>query len=64
MASVGVSGGEKARSCAGVSSPIPLVEAPGTRFGSRHRTVAKAETTGYAPAFRRACDWLQRCRWR
>jgi hypothetical protein len=41
-----------------------LVEALGTRFGSKLRTVAKAETTGYVRAFRRAFDWLQRCRLR
>jgi hypothetical protein len=46
------------------SSPIPLVEAPGTRFDSRPHTVAKAETTGCVQVFRRACDWQQRCRLR
>ena len=39
-----------------VSCPIPLVEALGTRFDSRPHTVAKAETTGCAPACRRAVD--------
>jgi len=39
-----------------VSCPILLVEALGTRFDSRPHTVAKAETTGYVRAFRRACD--------
>ena len=40
------------------------VEALGTRFGSRRHTVAKAETTGYVRAFRRAFDSQQRCRLR
>ena len=44
------------------SSPFPVVGVLGTRFGNRAHTVAKAETTGYARAFRRACDWQQRCR--
>ena len=46
------------------SSPIALVEEPGTRFDSRPHTVAKAETTGCVRVFRRACDWQQRCRLR
>jgi hypothetical protein len=32
--------------------------------GSTPRTAAKAETTDYARAFRRAFDWQQRCRLR
>jgi len=47
-----------------VSCPIPLVEVLGAPFGSRPHTVAKAETTGCVRAFRRACDWQQRCRLR
>jgi hypothetical protein len=39
-------------------------KALGILFGSRPHTVAKAETKGYARAFRRAFDWQQRCRLR
>ena len=48
----------------GLALRFALVEALGTRFGSRPHTVAKAETTGCAQAFRRAFDWQQRCRLR
>lgn len=37
---------------------------PGIRFGNTLRIVAKAETTGYSPAFHHACDLPQRCRLR
>ena len=33
-------------------------------FGSKPRTAATAETTGYARAFRHACDWPHGCRLR
>jgi hypothetical protein len=33
-------------------------------LGSKPRTAATAETTGYARGFRRAFDWQQRCRLR
>jgi hypothetical protein len=35
-----------------------------SHVGSKLRTAAKDETTGYARAFRRAFDWQQRCRLR
>ena len=38
------------------SSPIPLGEELGTRLGSKLHNASKAETTGCAQAFRRACD--------
>ena len=47
-----------------VSLQFHLVGALGTRFGNRRHNAAKAETTGYARAFRRACDSQQRCRLR
>ena len=34
------------------------------QIGSKPRTAATAETMGFSRAFRRACDWQQRCRLR
>jgi hypothetical protein len=48
----------------GSSSPIPLVEALGTRFGNTHHNAARAETTGCAHSFRRAFDSQPRDRLR
>jgi hypothetical protein len=45
-----------------VSFPFRLGGALETRLGSRPHIVAKAETTGYMRAFRRACDWQPRGR--
>jgi hypothetical protein len=47
---------------AGSSSPIPLVEALGTRLGNRRHTAATAETKDYARASRRAVDLQPRDR--
>lgn len=48
----------------GVSPWFRQAGAREPRIGSRPHNVAKAETTGYARAFRRAFDWQQRCRLR
>ena len=44
------------------SSPVVALLEP--QIGNRRHTAAKGETTDYAPAFRRAVDWQQRCRLR
>jgi hypothetical protein len=44
---------------AGQPTPIGICNEPLTN-GSKHRSAAKAETTGYARSFRRASDWQPR----
>src|ERR1700721_2139599 len=47
-----------------LSCPRAAVGLPETPVGSKPRNAAKAGTKGYAPVFRRAFDWQQRCRLR
>ena len=45
-----------------VSLQLRRAEVRETQVGSKPRSAARAETMGYARAFRRAFDWQRRCR--